>query len=94
MSIGDLVNLITNEWPVIAEAPWSFATAVLIVATLLWIAMQHLYRHQIGDLQERVRLRDDQIADYQAKLGDAPADEIKQKIEALESKIASMRPRE
>src|SRR5688500_8711357 len=94
MSPEDAIKAIRDEWPVISGAPWSFAAAVVSVGLLIWAAIKASYAVRLASLQSRIELKNDQIADYKAKLGDAPPETIREKIEFLENAVVAMKPRE
>jgi hypothetical protein len=94
VSLEDIVKVIKDEWPVISGAPWSFAAAVVAVGLLIWLAVKTSYAVRFASLQSRIDLKNDQIADYKAKLGDAPPETIRKKIKSLEDAVVAMKPRE
>lgn len=83
-----------DEWRVIADAPWSFAAVLAAATGIMWLVLRALKAQEIADLKGRLQLRDDQIADYKAKLNGATPDEAKARFAELEALVAPMRPRE
>lgn len=74
----------------IAQAPFSFGVAAVIVGIVIWLFKRSVYNGQITLLNERLKLRDDQLGDLQKKLhAESPADalikigELTAKVEAL-----------
>lgn len=94
MSPEDIIKTVKDEWPVISGAPWSFAAAVIAVGVFIWVAIKGSYAVRLASLQSRIDLKDDQIADYKEKLGDAPPETIREKIKLLEDAVVAMKPRE
>lgn len=77
----------------ILQAPATFAIAIVILAGIIWGAMNWTYSSQVTNLQSRLSLRDDQIADYKTKLEGATPDEAKNRLEALELQVKALSPR-
>jgi len=78
---------------VILQAPATFAIALAILCGIIWGAMSWSYSSQIANLQSRLSLRDDQIADYKTKLEGATPDEAKKRLDALELQVKALSPR-
>lgn len=81
----------------IAQAPATFVAAVAIVGTAAFlvaswaysaIVAHHLAR--IASLEERLKLRDDQLAD---KVQNTPPEEAQKLIEALQAQLDGLKPR-
>lgn len=80
-----LLRHIESGWRTIVEAPG--AAVGLIVLTLV---CAHLYyRNHIAVLNERLKLRDDELARYKEKLQGATPDEVKAELELLRSRLAN-----
>ena len=77
----------------IAQAPWAFAILTVVIIGVVWAVINHLKANQIGNFESRLRLRDDEIADYKRKLEGASPDEAAARIAALEAVVAKMGPR-
>ena len=77
----------------ILQAPATFAMALAILGGLIWGAMSWSYSSQIANLQSRLSLKDDQIADYKTKLEGATPDEAKRRLDALELQVKALSPR-
>lgn len=69
----------------ISGAPVSFAIAVVLLGTLIWLGL----RWQYGS---RLAHRDDEIAAYRRKLDGASPDEAAQKIASLEKRLDNLTP--
>jgi hypothetical protein len=78
---------------VVLQAPLTFAVAAILVAGIVWAALDWKYSAQISDLQSRLSLRDDQINDYKNKLSGATPDEAKNRLDALELQVKALSPR-
>jgi hypothetical protein len=85
--MGDLLTTLRENWEVIARAPLAFAIWTAALAALCWAVLSHLKSNQIGDLESRLNLRDDEIAEYKRKLDGASPDEAKARIDALEQRV-------
>jgi hypothetical protein len=94
VSIEAILDRLEKEWPVITAAPFHFALAVLIMGVVLWVIIRGSYSVRLSSAKAMNELKDAQLADYKAKLGSAPPDTIKQKIEGLETTVAAMKPHE
>ncbi|MGD0565270.1 MAG: hypothetical protein ABSA66_19550 [Roseiarcus sp.] len=88
-----LIKYFAGEGRVILRAPATFAIALAILGGAIWAAMNWTYSSQITNLQSRLSLRDDQIADYKTKLGGATPDEAKKRLDALELQVKALSPR-
>lgn len=91
--MGDLLNWLRDNWAVIAEAPLAFALWTAILLGLCWFVVSYLKSNQIGNLESRISLRDDEISDYKRKLDGASPEEARDRIEKLEAEVASLKPR-
>lgn len=78
----------------IAQAPWAFAILTAVIIGVVWAVINHLKSNQIGNLESRLSLRDDEIANYKRKLEGATPDEAAERIDRLEREIAALKPRE
>jgi hypothetical protein len=85
MGIDQVIERLAKEWPVISGAPISFAIAVFVLGTLIWLALRWQY-------SARLAHRDDEIAAYRRKLDGASPDEAAQKIAALEKRLDAATP--
>lgn len=77
----------------IAQAPVTFAAGVLVAAAMMYAAARWRYAGTIASLEERLKLRDDRVAEYERKLQGATPDQAKATIEELERKINALGPR-
>lgn len=89
----DILHWIEANWSVITQAPWVFVGWTVLIAGAFWILLDYLKANQFSDLEGRLKLRDDEIADYKRKLGGATPDEAKARIDALEAQITKLQPR-
>lgn len=92
--LGDIATYVAREWRVIAQAPWTFAIALAALSALAYFAARWRFSARIEHLDERVKLRDDQIADYKRKLDGATPDEARARLDALEKLVGHLKPRE
>lgn len=95
----DLIARFAKEGHVIADAPFSFATAVALAAVVIWGVVrwrfQAIVEHKNGEVALLQRQRDgykDQRDSYKEKLGGASPDEAKARIEELERRLGPLYP--
>ena len=88
-----LIRYLAGEGRVILQAPATFLVAIAIVFGIAWVALDWKYSSQISNLQSRLSLRDDQIADYKDKLNGATPDEAKKRLDELETQVRALSPR-
>lgn len=91
------IKYILGELAVIAQIPLTFAAASLVVGGIVYAATNWAYASillqkeaKIATLEERIKLRDDQLAN---KLATTPPDEAKVMIEKLEARLNRLAPR-
>lgn len=85
-----IADLISKNWAVFKGA-WFIELVVWLLALGIgWGAHALLAKAERGALNERLRLRDDQIADLKSKVGTASPDEIKARIDGLEARLADI----
>ena len=80
-----------QQWEAVKAAPVLYIGALLVLAGVIWWVVNHLKTNQIESLKGRLKLRDDEIADYKRKAGATP-DLAAARIEALEKQVASILP--
>lgn len=97
MSWETILRALASEGAVIAAAPLSFAAALLVASGLVFLIARWMYSTviahkdaRISSLEERVKLRDDQLSD---KFQSTPPDEAKALIAALQEQVAKLQPR-
>ena len=90
--MGDFLSTLKDNWAVIAAAPLAFAIWTAVILAACWALVSHLKTNQIGNLDSRIALRDDEIADYKRKLEGATPEEAAQKIARLEEAVARLQP--
>lgn len=87
----ELFDYIKSEWQTISQAPGTFLIGIIITGG----AMYAFVRHQLGDrisaLEERIKLKDDQLCEYRDKLNGASPDEVKARIDGLEGRLQELR---
>ncbi len=96
----ELIEYLVKEGRVVFQAPVAFLLAMILVTSLLWAAINWGYQSKsdgqasaISSLENRIKLKDDQIADYREKLSGATPDEAKKRIDALELQLKALSPR-
>jgi hypothetical protein len=97
MSWEQILKTLTSEWAVIQGAPILFATGLLVLAGpvyvfLHWVFSMRLQHRddQIAMLNERIRLRDDQLGN---RLQAIPREEAQEMIKALQRRVDALTPR-
>lgn len=97
MGWAELLKYISSEAAVISKAPLTFATALLGVFTVTYVIVRWAYATiishrdaQIRSLEDRLKLRDDQLAN---KLASVPPNEAEAMIEELQRNLAELQPR-
>lgn len=63
-----LMAALESQWDALSGAPIPYAVALLAVALLIWKGTGWLYRHQIGNLNSTIKLKDTQIELVEAQL--------------------------
>lgn len=82
------IEVLRDEGGVIAAAPWSFAICLFVVGGVIYLILRAMKAQEIADLNSRLTLRNDEIADYRRKLDGKSPDEAKAFVEALEVEAA------
>jgi hypothetical protein len=88
-----VIDYLSKEWNVIAQAPVTFIVGGLLIAAAVYGIARIQVGSEISALKERISLRDDRIADYEAKLQGATPDEAAARMAALEARVISLEPR-
>ena len=88
-----LIEHLRKERSQVRKAPVAFATAMALVGGLALGAAALLYSYRLDSLNERLRLKDDQLADYKTKLAGATPEEAKARLQALEDQVQRLSPR-
>ena len=74
----------------IAQAPLIFLAALLVLAGLIYWAVNRLHEGETSALRARLELRDDQIAQFEKKVGSTSPDEVKTRIDLLEAQLRAI----
>ncbi len=97
----EMVRTLRDNWSVIAGAPWAFAIVAGLMSGLIWIVLKEFskrqiegLKHQIENLEARLKLRDDEIADYKRKLQGATPKEAGERIAELERQVLELQPKQ
>lgn len=93
MGLDAILRHLEREGQVILQSPLTFTISALVVATALWWLFQWRTSDRIESLEGRIKLRDDQVANYKAKLSGATPDEAKARLDALERQVMALAPR-
>jgi membrane protein implicated in regulation of membrane protease activity len=89
--VESLIAYISGEWGVISQAPLTFAVGALLIAALVYAIIRQQFADRLESAEGRLKLRDDQIADYREKLQGATPDEARARIDDLEPRIQQVR---
>jgi hypothetical protein len=92
--VDSLIKHITDEWSVVGAAPLTFIVLAILMLGATFLVLSWFYSGRLENLEGRIKMRDDQITEYKEKLSGASPDEAKARIEALETKIAVLMPRQ
>lgn len=79
-------------WQIMTVAPHLTVTMIAACLGAGYAAARWRYAGKTEHLEERIKLRDDEISDYKRKLGGATPDEAQARIEALEALVAPLKP--
>lgn len=88
--LNDFIDYVIREWAVISKAPATFVVASIVVAAIIWLFARSLYSGQIASLNERIKLRDDQLGDLQKKLHAVSPSDALIKIGELTGKVEAL----
>lgn len=78
----------------IGQAPVTFILLVVVIALMMYFIVRHQFSDRIESLEGRVKLRDDRIADYEAKLKGATPEQAASLIANMETRLAALEPRQ
>lgn len=87
------ITVLRDEGGVIAAAPWSFLICLAALGGIIFLVLRAMKAQEIADLNSRLTLRNDEIADYRRKLDGASPDEAKARLDELEARVAQLQPR-
>ena len=87
----DVLQYFVDEWPAISSAPVSFITGAFVVGLAMYGLARLQTRDRVSSLEERLKLKDDRIADYENQLGGASPDEAKERMDDLQAQIQQLR---
>jgi hypothetical protein len=89
----DFIDRIAAEWLVISGAPFSFLAAIAVIAIVIFAFMNWWHGGTITTLEQRLKLKEDQLEDYKNKLDGRTPDEAKARLDALETRLSNIEPR-
>jgi len=87
------IEVLRTEGGVIAAAPWSFAICLFVIGGIIFLIIRSMKAQEVADLNSRLTLRNDEIADYRRKLDGKSPDEAKARLDELEARVAQLQPR-
>jgi len=90
--MNDVIELIKSNGSAVLQAPWAFATCVIVVGYITYLIVRAMKQQEIDDLTSRIGLRDDEVADYKRKLEGRTPDEAKAAIDELRHRLKSLEP--
>jgi hypothetical protein len=88
--VAEFIKYVAGEWSVLRGAPVTFLLGILMVGALVFAASRWQHGSRIEHLNERLRLKDDQLADLKTKL--AAASSPTQKAPATQARSGSVKP--
>jgi hypothetical protein len=92
--LQQFTDYIAGEWKVISQAPFTFIIGTLFLSGLAYLAARWRYAGRLETIEERIKFRDDLVADYRQKLQGASPDEARARIDVLEAELRSIANRE
>ena len=78
-------------WDMITRAPVPFISILVVISLVAYQAAKWRYGAQLEQRDERIKHKDELIADYKAKLSGATPDEARAQIQALELEVTALR---
>lgn len=85
----EILEYIQKEWAVISGAPITFLVlSVLVFGLAFWF-----FKERLSSAKDLIKMRDQRIADYEAKTGASSPDEAKARMDALEARVDALSPR-
>jgi uncharacterized coiled-coil protein SlyX len=88
--LQQLIELIAKEWAVISQAPVTFLSAAVMVGFLVWLALRSAFELRIANLESTIKLKDETLDNYRAKLDGATPEEAQKRIAAMERQIQAL----
>lgn len=88
-----LLKYVVGEMRVIADAPFVFSAAVLILVGGIWWLMDWRYGGIVSNRDAEIALLRSQRDDYREKLGGASPDQARARIDVLEQRLRIIEPR-
>jgi hypothetical protein len=82
---------IVQEWSVIAGAPISFTTAVIVVIVAVWSIVNWSYSTVLSSKNAQIELLQGRLADYQEKLKGASPDQAANQLARLRAEIEAIK---
>ena len=96
-ALDPLQQHLADELHVFTQAPILFLASVLLIgAAIYWLlsrVLESRYAGKIDHLEERLRLRDDRIKDYERKLSNPNPDEAAARLSAVEAQVGALQGR-
>ncbi len=82
---------LVQEWSVIAAAPISFATAVIVVVVIVWAIVNWSYSSVFSSKNAQIELLQGRLADYQDKLKGASPDQAANELARLRAEMDAIK---
>jgi hypothetical protein len=92
--MSDFFEKLQKEWAVIRGAPWSFFTAVAIIAGAIWFFLSEINQGMLQAKDATIETLKTQNDSYKEKLSGATPEEAKARIDALEARVSRVEPRQ
>jgi len=82
---------LVQEWSVIAAAPISFTTAVIVVTVIAWAIVNWSYSSVLSSKNAQIELLQGRLSDYQDKLKGASPDQAANELNRLRAEIDAIK---
>lgn len=89
----EFITYLITEAKVIAAAPVTFAAMIGVIGLMMYLIVRHQFADRMDSMQSRIQLKDDRIADYEAKLQGRSPDEAAAVIDDLKRRLSALEPR-
>jgi hypothetical protein len=88
--LDQLTTHVAAQARAIADAPVVYFASLLALAGIMYLAMRWRYGGMISDLEERLKAREDGLAEFAEKLNTGSPDEAKARVDRLEARLSEL----
>jgi hypothetical protein len=89
--LEQVLTHVAAETRAIAAVPVAFIGSLLVLAGIVYVAMRWRYGVVISDLEERLKVCSERVAEFCKKLNTQSPDEAKAHLDAIEAQLAALR---